>query len=170
MGCSPPSGSLSDFLARFLARARAGHVGHASRLNVLVEIEMVAASIPGIRAARCCSSITKRANSSGVMVIGSMPWLTSHLRTSGSAIAVPMSSERCSTRRGGVPAGAQTPYQIGKSYPATPASAIVGTCGSSGERRAVVTPNAARRPSVMCGAAIEIATSRSRALRRRPRR
>ena len=41
---------------------------------------------------------------------------------------------------GGVCAGAQIPYQIRKSNPATPASAIVGTSGSKVDRRAVVTP------------------------------
>jgi hypothetical protein len=40
-----------------------------------------------------------------------------------------------------VPAGTHIPYQNGKSNPATPASAIVGTSGSKVERRAVLTPS-----------------------------
>jgi len=44
-------------------------------------------------------------------------------------------------------AGTHIPYQIGKSNPSTPASAIVGTCGSKIERRAVMTPNGMRLPS-----------------------
>src|SRR3984893_15014034 len=58
-----------------------------------------------------------------------------------------LSLESLSTRPVGVPAGAHIPYQIGKSTPATPASAIVGTCGSKIERRAVVTPSGNSLPS-----------------------
>ena len=56
-------------------------------------------------------------------------------RMSGPAIARPISLESLSTTAAGVLAGAQIPYQIGKSNLATHASAIVGTFGSKADGR-----------------------------------
>src|SRR3954470_11228133 len=54
---------------------------------------------------------------------------------------------------GGVAAGANNPCQLPNSKPAIPASAIVGTSGSRGERRAVEMPNAFILPPLTYGAA-----------------
>ena len=51
------------------------------------------------------------------------------------------------TMPAGVCAGAQIPYQIGKSKPATPACVSGGMSGSRRERRAVLTPSATSLPS-----------------------
>src|SRR6184192_2400330 len=70
----------------------------------------------------------------------------------------PMSFTSLSITPAGVPAGAHSPYQMGKSKPATPASAIVGTSGNRAERRAVLTPSATSVPSRMWGKAREMGT------------
>jgi hypothetical protein len=58
-----------------------------------------------------------------------------------------MSRASVLTMPAGVCAGAQIPYQIGKSKPATPACVSGGTSGSRRERRAVLTPSATSLPS-----------------------
>jgi hypothetical protein len=93
------------------------------------------------RVALSLSLRTKRANSGCVMPIGSPPCFAIQSRMSRPAITLAMSLESFSTTAAGVPAGTQIPYQIGKSNPGTPASAIVGTSGSKADRRAVVTPS-----------------------------
>src|SRR6266404_4902883 len=108
------------------------------------------------RAAPSLSSCTKRVNSGCVMLIDSPPCLVIQSRRSGPASTRPMSLESLSTTLAGVPAGTHIPYQIGKSNPATPASAIVGTCGNKVERRAVVTPSGKSLPSRIAGRVIEI--------------
>src|SRR5882762_10917062 len=85
------------------------------------------------RAAPSLSLCTKRANSGCVMLIGSPPCFAIQSRRSGPASARAMSFESLLTTLVGAPAGAHIPYQIGKSNPATPASAIVGTSGSKVE-------------------------------------
>ena len=52
----------------------------------------------------------------------------------------------------GVPAGASTPCMVSDSWPSTPASAMVGTSGSAGERLVEVTASPRRLPPVTCGA------------------
>ena len=69
-----------------------------------------------------------------------------------------MSFASWSTTSVAQPVRTHIPYQIGKSNPATPASAIVGTSGSKVERRAVLTPNATSVPLRMWGRAREIGT------------
>ena len=108
------------------------------------------------RAALSLSLCTKRANSGCVMLIGSPPCSVIQSRRSGLASTRPMSFESLATTSAGVPAGTQIPYQIGKSNPATPASAIVGTSGSKVERRAVVTPSGRSLPSRIRGNTIAI--------------
>ncbi len=49
----------------------------------------------------------------------------------------------------GVFAGTTKPYHACDSYPGTPASATVGSCGRSFERRGVVTASARSLPSLM---------------------
>ena len=99
------------------------------------------------RVALSLSLCTKRANSGCVMLIGSPPCFAIQSRRSGPASTRAISLESLLTTPVGVPAGAHIPYQIGKSNPATPASAIVGTSGSKLERRAVVTPSGNKLPS-----------------------
>src|SRR6266851_6466875 len=106
-----------------------------------------------IRCALSLSFRTKCANSGCVMPIGSPPCLATHSRRSGPASTRPMSIASLSTTPAGVPAGTHIPYQIGKSNPATPASAIVGTSGNRTERRAVLTPSAMSLPSRIWGRA-----------------
>src|SRR5688572_27321756 len=52
---------------------------------------------------------------------------------------------------GGVAAGASTPYHVVNEYPGTPASATVGTSGTTDERFALVTASARTLPDLMCG-------------------
>ena len=54
---------------------------------------------------------------------------------------------------GGVWAGTATPDIVSNSWPGRPASAIVITSGSAGERFGVVTANARNFPSLTCGTA-----------------
>ena len=49
----------------------------------------------------------------------------------------------------GVPAGATMPVSVSLSSPGTPASAMVGTSGSAGERWALITASARSLPSLM---------------------
>src|SRR5712692_1020199 len=70
-----------------------------------------------IVAARLLSSSTKRAKSRCSMVIGSAPCSASQERIEVVASAREMSRASFSTTDDGVPIGAQTPYQIGKSNP-----------------------------------------------------
>jgi hypothetical protein len=99
-----------------------------------------------MRAARSLSLNMKRANSGCVELIGSAPCSTNHSRRSGSASDCAMSFASALAKPGSAPAGAHTPYQIGKSKSGTPASDIVGTSGSRRERRSVLTPSATSSP------------------------
>ena len=95
-----------------------------------------------IATARSVSSATNRANSPVVIGIGSAPWLVHHRVSSVDAIASERSFPRVRTISAGVPARTHAPYQIGKSKPSMPCSAMVGASGSQGERWAVLTPRA----------------------------
>src|SRR4249919_4324738 len=78
------------------------------------------------------------ANASGVLDIGSMPWLASNFFMPGSAITFAISALRRATISFGVAAGASTPSQIDTSKPVRPDSASVGTFGAAGERFGLV--------------------------------
>src|SRR5258708_11676515 len=64
-----------------------------------------------MRSAASVSARTKRANSAGVIDIGSAPMRARRSRTSAVATLCARSRAICSTIAGGVPAGAQTPFQ-----------------------------------------------------------
>lgn len=81
------------------------------------------------RAASSLWLCTKRANSGCVIFIGSPPCFAIQSRRPGPASTRAISLESLLTTPVGLPAGARIPYQIGKSNPAPPASAIVGTSG-----------------------------------------
>jgi hypothetical protein len=72
-------------------------------------------------AARSASLTTKAPNSAGLMCMGSASCCVSHSDSSGVARVSVMSRASVLTMPAGVCAGAQIPYQIGKSKPATPA-------------------------------------------------
>jgi len=97
--------------------------------------------------ARSHSLSTKAANSVWVMRMGSASCRLSQSRSSAVASAFEMSRASLLTISCGFRAGAQIPYQIGKSKPSAPASASGGTSGSRRERRTVLTPSATRPPS-----------------------
>ena len=72
-------------------------------------------------AARSASLTTKAPNSAGLMCMGSASCCVSHSDSSAVARVSAMSRASVLTMPAGVCAGAQIPYQIGKSKPATPA-------------------------------------------------
>jgi hypothetical protein len=53
----------------------------------------------------------------------------------------------------GVLAGASSAIQAERFMSATPASVMVGTCGSTGERVGLITPSANSLPDATCGTA-----------------
>src|SRR6185369_8345512 len=93
----------------------------------------------------------------GLEPIGSRPWAISFSRTSGALTAFTSSAFSRSTIGLGVPSGTTKEAQVRHSKPGTPASAKVGTSGSSGERAALGTPSARKRPSLMKGWTIDTA-------------
>ena len=58
------------------------------------------------------------------------------------------------TIAGGVPVGANSPYQLSSSYPGRPDSATVGTPGKAGVRCSVVTASALSLPLFTRGPAV----------------
>src|SRR5215475_1281908 len=88
---------------------------------------------------------------SGGEPIGSSPCAISLSRTPGSFTALTVSALNRSTIAFGVPAGAPIAAQVRHSNPGTPASVIVGTSGSSGERLGLGTASARSLPALMCG-------------------
>src|SRR6266850_1736793 len=97
-------------------------------------------------AMRSYSSRTKRANSGGVVVRASAPWLAICSRISGTAMVFTVAAFRRSMMAGGVPFGAIRPYQVPEKYSGMPDSATVGTSGSAGERVAPPTASARSLP------------------------
>src|ERR1700738_1387359 len=73
-------------------------------------------------------------NSSGVIDIGTAPCSVQSLTMSGRLTAALTAAFSLSITGFGVPAGATNPSQMAASYPPTPASAAVGTFGSTLER------------------------------------
>src|SRR6476660_8842250 len=73
-------------------------------------------------------------NSSGVIDIGTAPCSFQSLMISGRLTTSLTAAFNLSVTGFGVPAGAINPSQIVASYPGTPASAAVGTSGSTPER------------------------------------
>ncbi len=69
--------------------------------------------------------------------------------TSGVFSALAISACSSATTSFGVPAGANTPYHVDISSPGKPASASVGTSGSSGERLGVITASGRSLPPLI---------------------
>src|SRR3954468_19739761 len=95
----------------------------------------------------------KAANSPAVFAFHSRPSCASFAWTSGEESALPISLLIWFTRSCGVPAGAKNPIHVRSSKPEKPCSFTVGTSGSAGERRALVTANARTRPALTCDTA-----------------
>src|ERR1044072_1328756 len=83
-----------------------------------------------------------------------VPWRRHDSLISGRDRILLISRLSVSTIGFGVPAGAITPIQIVWLYSGIPASAMVGTFGSTGERLLPDVPSAFTRPSSMVGAIV----------------
>src|SRR5882762_5181417 len=99
---------------------------------------------------RASSDCTKLPNSSGDECLATRPMSSKRLRTSALASAAPSSAFSLRMISRGVRAGANTPPQLAKSYPGTPASIAVGTFGKDALRSGVVTARARSVPALMC--------------------
>src|SRR5256712_4839592 len=102
-------------------------------------------------AMRSYSSRTKRANSTGLVVRASAPWLPICSRISGAAMVFTVAACRRSTIASGVAFGTIRPYQVPEKYSGMPASATVGTSGKAGDRVAPPTASARSLPARTCG-------------------
>ena len=90
-------------------------------------------------------------NSSGVLPVTSKPMSASRPRTSWRARAVSTSPWSLRSTAGGVFAGAINPFHRLETKPGKPDSSMVGTSGSTGERRAELTASARSFPSRASG-------------------
>ena len=102
------------------------------------------------------SATTCRARSSGVPATATAPCAISISRSSGSSSACRMAALSLSITAGGVPAGAKMPSHALTSKPGTPDSAIVGSSGAPGKRRAVDTARPRTLPPFASGYAFGI--------------
>src|ERR1700754_169980 len=91
-------------------------------------------------------------NSSGVIDIGTAPWVVHSFTISGRFTAAFTAAFSLSMIGFGVPAGAINPSQMVASYPPMPASITVGTSGNTLERVLPVVASARTWPSVTLGA------------------
>src|SRR4029077_19798309 len=98
------------------------------------------------------SALMVAANSSGVPPAGSSPILANFSLNASDASALLIAALSLSTIGRRMPAGAITPVQVGARYPGTPASAIVGSSGTAGERASPLSPSARTLPSRAEGA------------------
>src|SRR5262249_41287290 len=94
------------------------------------------------------SFLIRSANSAGELATGSKPSVRSRSLTSGSATMRTISRCQRSTISGGVPASVTIPVTVSDSWSGTPASAMVGTSGSSGLRLAASTASPRSLPSL----------------------
>ncbi len=113
------------------------------------------------RAQRSTSSRITLAKCSGEPGSGSLLCLANCAFTSGLVSTFCSSPLRRAITSRGVPAGACSPDHSAASEPRTPASAIVGTSGSAGERRGEITPRASALPAFTCGIAVEAGVNSS---------
>ena len=93
----------------------------------------------------------KASYSSGVLPTGILACARIRSRTSGIATTRAMSPDILCTSAGGVPAGAMNPNHAVISKPGKPASIIVGTSGTEGERCSLVIAIGRKAPDLMCG-------------------
>src|SRR4029077_2702529 len=99
---------------------------------------------------RANSAACNFANSSGASATISKPCATSFGFTASSLSAATSAACSFDLISGGSPFGPATACQDVTTTPLTPASAMVGTCGSSCVRRSEVTPRARSLPALMC--------------------
>src|SRR5262249_24704107 len=95
------------------------------------------------------SALMRAPNSSGVLATGPNPRVPSRSLTSAAATALATSARQRSMMSFAVPAGATIPVNVSLSRSGTPASALVGTFGSAGERRTLSTASAHSFSSLM---------------------
>src|SRR5260370_40500657 len=88
------------------------------------------------------SALMRAPNSSGVLATGGNPSVSSRSLTSAAATALAMSARQRSMMSFAVPAGATMPVNVSLSRSGTPASELVGTSGSTGERLTLSTASA----------------------------
>src|SRR5262245_48499178 len=88
-------------------------------------------------------------NSSGILATGAKPNVSKRSLTSDVATAFAMSPRQRSMMSLGVPAGATMPVSVSRSRSGMPASALVGTSGSDGERLALSTASPRNLPSLI---------------------
>src|SRR4051812_7480059 len=88
---------------------------------------------------RASSLFTRAPKRSGGPPPAFMPCFSSSARTSGCLSRAFSSALTLATTGAGVPAGANTPYQVSTSRSARPSSFIVGTSGNALERSALIT-------------------------------
>src|SRR5688500_16420999 len=113
------------------------------------------------RAQRSTSSRITFANCSGDPGSGSLLCAANCALTSGLVSTFCSSPFRRAISSRGVPAGACSPDHSAASEPRTPASAMVGTSGSAGDRRGEITPSATALPALTCGIAVEAGVNSS---------
>src|SRR5215470_10998542 len=101
----------------------------------------------------------KASSSAGVIVIGIAPWRSHAATISGRVMVLLMAALSLSTIGFGVPAGAIRPSQIVASNPGTPASAMVGTSGSTLDRVVAVVPSARTWPAWTLDAMVVMASN-----------
>ena len=102
---------------------------------------------------RCVSAAMCAAKSSGEPSGRCMPCLTNRSRTSGALNALRASAFSQSMAARGVPAGASRPNHGPPYTSGTPASAMVGTSGSTSTRFSAATASARTLPSAICAIA-----------------
>src|SRR4029453_15057341 len=95
------------------------------------------------------SSLMRAPNSSGILATGAKPNVSKRSLTSDVATAFAMSPRQRSMMSLGVPAGATMPVRVSLSRSGMPASALVGTSGSAGERLALSTASPRNLPSLI---------------------
>src|SRR6202035_382918 len=93
------------------------------------------------------------------MVIGIAPWRSHAAMISGRLMVLLIAALSFSTIGFGVPAGAMMPSQMVASKPGTPASAMVGTSGSTLERVVAEVPSARTWPAWAFGAMVVMASN-----------
>src|SRR5258706_5264047 len=107
------------------------------------------------------SDLRWAANCSGVPAITSEPRAVKSALPADACSARAISACRRLTLAGGVPAGASTPYQALTTTPATPPSAIVGTCGAEADRCVSAIASARTLPAFAYGNVISMSLNMS---------
>src|SRR5215831_2630861 len=107
------------------------------------------------------SFLNTAANASGVLATTSLAVASMRSRTSGAFSALAASCWISATISPGVFAGTNQPCQLDESNPGKPLSAMVGTCGSAGERLAPAIASARSLPASTWGLAVANGTTAS---------